>query len=414
MNGLDVIALGLGIEAPWKIVGQALDTNVTPHQLKIRIRAERGAEFPCPVCGRMCKAHDFQEKTWRHLNFFQHHCYITALVPRTKCPEHGVKMIKVPWARKGTRFTLLFEQAALVLVREMPVASASRVMGIADKALWRIVFHYVRKAMQQLDLSSVKGIGIDETSSGKWHQYVTIFIDLDRKERPVLFVTEGKGKETIEAFRRHLEAHNGKAGNIGRIVCDMSKAFISGSEEQFENAIVVVDWFHVVQLFNRAVDQVRRLESRSKAMPKGTRWAILKKAEGNLTEGQKNILAELEGFAQYTCKAWNIKEKLRWINQAEWYQGAKWRITHFLNYAYSILDDNPILRPIYKALETLKRHKDRILNRWGNDYTNARLEALNGLFQAARRRARGYRNVETFITMIYLLAAPIEEIIKST
>ncbi len=414
MNGLDVIALGLGIEPPWKIVGQFLDTGVTPHQLKIRIRAERGAEFPCPVCGQMCKAHDFKEKTWRHLNFFQHHCYITALVPRIKCPSHGVKMIKVPWARKGTRFTLLFEQAAMVLVREMPVTAVSRVIGIDDKALWRVVFHYVGKAMEQLDLSNVTGIGIDETSSGKWHQYVTVFIDLDRKERPVLFVTEGKGKDTIEAFRKHLEEHNGKAGNIARVVCDMSRAFISGSEEQFENAVVVVDWFHVVQLFNKAVDEVRRLESRDRKLPKETRWAILKKAEGDLTEGQRKVLAELEGFAQYTCQAWSIKEKLRWINQAEWYQGAKWRITHFLNYAYSILDDTPILNPLYKALDTLKRHKERILNRWGNDYTNARLEALNGLFQAARRRARGYRNVQTFITMIYLLAAPIEDIIKST
>jgi len=149
-------------------------------------------------------------------------------------------------------------------------------------------------------------------------------------------------------------------------------------------------------------------------MPQGTRWAILKKAESDLTESQKAILSELEGFAQYTCKAWSIKEKLRWINQAGWYQGAKWCITNFLNHAYSILDDNPVLQPLYKALETLKRQKDRILNRWGNDHTNARLEALNGIFQAARRRARGYRNVQTFITMIYLLAAPIEEILKST
>lgn len=301
----------------------------------------------------------------------------------------------------------------MVLVREMPVLAASRIIGIDDKALWRIVSHYVQSAMNQLDLSEVAGIGIDETSSGKWHQYVTVFIDLDRKERPVLFATPGKGKETIEAFKEYLERHKGKAGNIARVVCDMSRAFMSGSEEYFENAVVVVDWFHVVQLFNKAVDQVRRLESKHKRMPQGTRWAILKNAEEErLTEKQKWLLKDLDDFAQYTCNVWSIKEKLRWINQAEWYHGAKWRITNFLNYAYSILDDNPILRPIYKALETLQRHKDRILNRWGNDYTNARLEALNGIFQTARRRARGYRNVETFITMIYLLAAPIEHVLQ--
>jgi len=68
-------------------------------------------------------------------------------ITRIKCPEHGVKTIEVPWAREGSEFTPLFEKAALMLVREMPVSSAARFMGITDKSLWRIVFHYVREAM---------------------------------------------------------------------------------------------------------------------------------------------------------------------------------------------------------------------------------------------------------------------------
>ncbi|KDM66854.1 transposase, IS204/IS1001/IS1096/IS1165 family protein [Acidiphilium sp. JA12-A1] len=64
---------------------------------------------------------DFAEFRWRHLNFFQHHCIILARVPRADCPEHGVKRVRVPWAREGSGFTLLFEQVALMLAREMPV-----------------------------------------------------------------------------------------------------------------------------------------------------------------------------------------------------------------------------------------------------------------------------------------------------
>jgi transposase len=78
-----------------------------------------------------------------------------------------------------------------------------------------------------------------------------------------------------------------------------------------------------------------------------------------------------------------------------------------LKYVEDTFEDNKLLRPVFKAISTLKRYKDKILSRWGNDYSNARLEGLNGLFQAARARAKGYRNVNTFITMIYLLAAPI-------
>jgi len=101
MNRNDIIALGLGLESPWKIVEQVLVAGKIPHELRLTVKADRGSVFPYPECGQLCKAHDFKEMTWRHLNFFQHHCYITAPVPRVRCPQHGVKRIQVPWARKG-------------------------------------------------------------------------------------------------------------------------------------------------------------------------------------------------------------------------------------------------------------------------------------------------------------------------
>ncbi len=70
MNEYDIISLGLGIQPPWRIAGQILDRQKTLHDLRIKIKADRGAKYPCPVCGKMCNAHDFQEKAWRHLNFF--------------------------------------------------------------------------------------------------------------------------------------------------------------------------------------------------------------------------------------------------------------------------------------------------------------------------------------------------------
>jgi transposase len=95
MDANDVLALGLGVTPPWKLVGQRLDGSTQPNQLHLEVAAERGALFPCPTCGKLCKAHDFAEFTWRHLNFFQHHCYVTAKVPRTDCPEDGVLRINV-------------------------------------------------------------------------------------------------------------------------------------------------------------------------------------------------------------------------------------------------------------------------------------------------------------------------------
>jgi transposase len=49
-----------------------------------------------------------------------------------------------------------------------------------------------------------------------------------------------------------------------------------------------------------------------------------------------------------------------------------------------------------------------------NTPSNARLEGLNGLFQAARARARGYHNTTSFATMIYLPRRPLGDLFQST
>lgn len=413
MDAREIMILGLGLKAPWQLVSQQLDTNHIPHELHLEVKAERGAKYPCPECEELCPAHDFREKVWRHLNFFQHHCYIHAMVPRVKCPEHGIKLVKVPWARKGSAFTLLFEQASLALCREMPVRAASRIIEENDKRLWRIVFHYVREALETLDCSLVRGIGLDETSSKSRHQYVTVFIDMNRKKNPVLFVTPGKGKATIARFKAFLRQHGGKPEEILEVVCDMSKAFLSGIKEHFPGAKVTVDWFHIVQTFTKALNEVMKKERATKALPKHLRWAALKRCDvKNLTDHQVLALGELLEKGLETAVAWRIKENLAGIRLAKTPRAAKWRITRFIHKSLLLTEGSKLLEPMVRAIETLRNHKEEVAQRWTSTFTNARLEGLNGIFQAAKARARGYRNVMTFITMIYLIASPVAEILK--
>lgn len=410
-----ILLLGLGIKPPWELVDQHLDTEKSPHELHLEVKAERGTRYACPVCGKSCAAHDYQDKSWRHLNFFQHHCYVHASVPRVKCPAHGVKLIEVPWARKGSAFTLLFEQAALTLAREMPVSAAARIIEITDKRLWRIVEHYVGEALKELDLSQLKAVGLDETASKRGHRYVTVFIDMQAHEKPVVFVTPGKGKETLARFSEHLKAHHSAPERIVEVVCDMSPAFLSGVEEQLPNAQVTVDWFHIVQTFTRAVDEVRKSERRTRPMPKHLRWALLKRGDfKKLTFHQLNALSELIDQGLDTATAWIVKERLRWVREAKSPRAARWRITRFLHFTAALLSDSPLLEPIRKALATLKSHERQVAQRWTSTFTNARLEALNGIFKAARARARGYKNTETFMTMIYMIASPVGAVFKST
>lgn len=415
MEANELFTAGLGLKAPWRLSGHRLDQGKHPHELHLEVVADRGASFPCADCGKACKAHDFESFTWRHLNFFQHHCYVTARVPRVDCPDHGVKRVVVPWARAGNRFTLLFEQAALILVREMPVAAAARFVEVTDKRLWRVIEHYVGRAVAGLDLSRVRAVGLDETASKKGHNYITVFIDMERREKPVLFAVEGKGKASVKAFRAFMLEHGGEPTRVAEVVCDMSAAYLAAVAENFSKAAVTVDWFHVVQLFTTAVDEVRKAEARQPDFPRGARWAVLKAGDSErLTEEQQIALAELKSGGFATAQAYRAKEQLRWVRKARTRQAARWRLTQFVNEMADYLQPIALLAPVRTALATVAIQAERIIQRWTSSYSNARLEGLNGIFKAARARARGYRKTRTFINIVYLLGAPLPDILVST
>lgn len=118
--------MALGLSSPWEV--KELAFTAESRRLDIRIDFLKGSSFPCPECGELSKVHDTEEKTWRHLDFFQHAAYLTARVPRCRCDKHEVKQVQVPWARPGSGFTLLFEALLMAFMREMPVNAVARLV----------------------------------------------------------------------------------------------------------------------------------------------------------------------------------------------------------------------------------------------------------------------------------------------
>ena len=163
MRDLELFSRALGLQEPWRVVETSFDAG--QRRLDLRLDFEPGARFACPVCERSgCAVHDTSEKSWRHLDFFQHQAYLTARVPRVRCPEHGVRQVELAWAREGSGFTLLFEALLMALVAEMPVRAVAELVGEQDTRVWRVVHHYFAAARAREDLSEVVRVGIDERS----------------------------------------------------------------------------------------------------------------------------------------------------------------------------------------------------------------------------------------------------------
>ncbi|WP_379217882.1 ISL3 family transposase [Paenibacillus sp. GCM10012303] len=245
--------------------------------------------------------------------------------------------------------------------------------------------------MAKMDMTHVKRIAIDETSSRRGHQYITLFVDVDTKK--LLFATEGKGADGLLTFRSFLSERNVDAGQIEEFCCDMSAAFISGIEQHFPKASITFDKFHVMKMVNESVDQVRREEQKEVDELKKSRYVWLKN-EDNLTPSQKEKLVKLKDMNLLTGRAYRIKLALQEMYPAlladlyfsSWY---RWAVRSQIN-------------PMVEVAKSLKRHEEGILRWFRTKMTNGLLEGLNSLVQATKRKARGFRTVDNFIAMAYV------------
>ena len=287
----DLFGLALGVSEPWFVSDVSFDVNpgsgVERGELHIRLDFREGSKFACADCGTGgLEVYDTKERKWQHMNFFQHKAFLHARVPRVRCSGCGVRQVFVPWARPGSGFTLLFEAMALLLVAEMPVLAASRLLGVRDTRIWRILRAYVEAARSKVDMSEVTAVAADETASRRGHTYVTLFADLEPGSSRVLFATPGKDQTTFDRFLEDLKSHGGDAEKVRDVVTDMSAAFAAGAAECFPGAEVTYDKFHVVKLVTDVVDETRRLEAASRPELKRTRYIFLTNNPLNLTERQ--------------------------------------------------------------------------------------------------------------------------------
>ena len=400
MRDNDLFQLALGITSPWFVASSAFDG--AKKRLDIQLDFKSGSRFDCPDCKATgCPVHDTVEKTWRHLDFFQHQAFLHARTPRITCGKCGVRLVAVPWARPGSGFTLLFEGFAMALAMHLPIAvAAERFLKITDQRLWRIVFHYVKAAVARMDLSSVKRVCIDETAAKRGHDYITLVVDMDG--RRVVFVADGRSADTVRQFADHLEERGGDASRIKQACIDMSPAFIAGVTENLTEAEITFDRFHVMKLIGDAVDEVRRAEVKTRPELKGTRY-VWTKNEANLTANQSTMLDALASTNLKTARAWRMRLAFQDIYAQPSRGWGEAFFSRWISWAR-----RSRLEPMKAVARTMEKHRDGILAWFDGNISNGLIEGINSLVQAAKAKARGYRNSETLKAVTYLIAGKLD------
>ena len=398
----DIFKAALGVEPPWFI--KSVEFSAAEKRLDIWLDFKRGSRFELEDDNGVVNtypAYDTVEKTWRHLNFFQHECYLHTRVPRVENDEGRVIMVMPPWAGKLSGFTLLFEALLLQLCTHMPVHQVARMTNVSDFRLWRLLDLYVEAARYDEDCGEVTAIGMDETSVAKGHDYISLFVDMIR--RKTLHIAEGKGSDTVKDFAVFLTEHGGKPEQITDVSCDMSPAFIKGVTENLPNAQITFDKFHILKIINEAVDEVRREEAKTNPLLKKTRYIFLKN-EKNLTEKQRQQKEELQlaDLNLRSMEALRMRETFQQIYEAS---SARQFATYLEKWIAWVKYSG--LQAMEKAAQTVMNHWDGIVRWKQSQLNNGILEGLNSIIQAAKRKARGY-GAKHFSTIAFLLTGKLD------
>lgn len=399
MNSKEIFRIALGLSNPWYVERVEFIDSTDSKELHLYLNFERGYQFPTSTGSS--SAYDTVDRTWQHLNFFQHRCYLHARVPRVKTGEGSIHQVSVPWARENSGFTLLFEAYAMLLIEsEMPVSKVSECTKVTAPRIWRVFNYWIQRALSKDTLDEVTQIGMDETSRKKGHNYITLFADLE--QRRTIHICEGRDADTIEDFTKSLEAKGGDKQKIEIVSMDMSPAFISGAMEHLPDAQLVFDKFHLVQSLNKALDEVRIAERKGNDLLKGHKYTILKKY-GNLSLEKKNALDYVLMMYPKLGEAYRLRELFVDVFNIPDPEEAKGYLWFWCDMAMEAK-----IEPYKKFVAMIKSHWSGITAYFDKRVTNGVLEGINSKIQLAKRRARGYRKVDNFINMIYFLTAKLK------
>ena len=221
----------------------------------VRLRRRRRVCSSCGQTGRQLQVHDRRQKRWRQLDLGASRCIIECELRRLRCPDCGVRLEPVPWARPGAAHTRDFEDIVAWLAQQMAFAPIARLLRVRWHSIGPIVARVVSDHLDERRLQGLVAIGVDEISYRRHHRYLTSVAD--HRSGAIVWCRPGRNSATLQAFFDELGP---RKTTIRAVSIDMSGEYQRAIREAVPEAQICFDPFHVVRLGARATDQVRREE----------------------------------------------------------------------------------------------------------------------------------------------------------
>jgi len=399
-----------------------------PDRVEIEV-ALRRRRLQCPRCAFSTAARKDTrpvDSVWRHLDLGVWRLEIRCRRRRLRCPHHGVLAEAVPFARHRAHFTRDFECLVAWLAARADKTTIRRLLRLDWDTVGRII---ARVCADELDcdrLDELYDIGIDEVSWRKQHSYLTLVAD--HRGGKIVWGCEGAGEKAADAFFAELDREiaagsplpdgddceptvGERAGTLAAISLDMGHGYAKSARRHAPQATICIDPYHVVQLANSALDEVRRGDwnelrhlgdQQAAKRFKDARWSLPKKPE-NLTDTQAATLARLKAAGGEVWRAYTLKEATR----GTFAPGLTVDdVTILIDRLLSRLARSRP-EPFIRLGRTIRKHRDGILAAIRLGINQGRTEALNNKVQLIIRRAHGFHSGRAALALVTLTCRPI-------
>lgn len=370
-------------------------TPTTSEVLVLSVRPKASQVSRCSRCRTRCPGYDGGDglRRWRTLDMGTTKVYLQAAVPRVSCPEHGVVVAYVPWARPGAKHTWVFEDTCAWLAAHTALSVLTVLLRIAWRTVAAIVTRVVADGRDTNDLlAGLTRIGIDEIAYRKGQRYLTVIVD--HSTGRLVWAAEGRDQKTLGTFFDQLGQQ--RAALLTHVSCDGAEWIHSLVSKRAPQALICLDAFHTVLWAMKALDKVRvRTMTKAGIRDRHVMWAT-RKNPADLTCEQRTSLAEIAVTNRALYRSYLLKEQLREVFRVKGDSGRQ-LLAGWLSWA------SRSRIPEFIALaRSIRHYRPSIHNTLDHALSNARSEATNTHLRALTKRAYGFHSPDALIAMALL------------
>lgn len=320
---------------------------------------------------------------------------------RVDCPSCGVCVEYMPWALGKRPLTKVYGWFLASWAKRLSWKETAEAFNTSWESVFRSVEMAVEWGRLYQDLSDITSIGIDEIAWKKGHKYLTLVYQIDDHCKRLLWIGENRRTRTLLRFFRWLGPDLSQ--ELEYICTDMWKPYLKVITKKAGHAVHILDRFHIMSHFSKALDEVRAGEARAlkergfEPVLTKTRWLLLKRPE-NLTGPQETKLSELLQYNLKSVRGYLLKEEF----QLFWDYVSPYWAGRFLD-AWCTKAMRSKIDPMKKVAKMLRKHRGLLLN-WFEAVgalSSGVVEGFNTKTKLTIRKAYGFRTYKGAEVALY-------------